>query len=355
MKHLKTVLGIGILLAVAGGIALISQLDLRNLQRALPVKQNWVDLAIYYGGEKSGFLADPEVQKIFDHYKVHVNAAKAGSIEQATELPLDGKDCLWPSNQMALDLARQKGRTILADSNVFSSAVTFYAWRPVTDALIKAGIAQRDHDIVTVDTAKFVNLVQANKHWKDDLGLNIYGNVKIFSTDPRRSNSGTNTLNGGNVVTTTDLPRVLPPLQNYFRAMGYMENNSGDVFETFLKQGMGARPIIVGYENQLVEFVLEHQEYRDVIREKIDILYPTPTAFVNHPLVSLTGNCKRLETALQDPELQQLAWQRHGFRTGLLGVTNNPEVLNVGGIPETITQITSLPDVNVMQQILNAL
>jgi hypothetical protein len=39
----------------------------------------------------------------------------------------------------------------------------------------------------------------------------------------------------------------------------------------------------------------------------------------------------------------------------LLGVTSNPEVLNVGGIPETITQITPLPDVNVMQQILNAL
>ena len=133
---------------------------------------------------------------------------------------------------------------------------------------IKLGIAQRDNNIVTVNTQKLVALVKDNKRWKEDLGLDIYGTVKIFSTDPRRSNSG-----------------------NMWAGL----------------------------------------------------------------LVALTNNCKRLEAALQDSQLQQLAWQRHGFRTGLLGVTNNPEVLQIGGIPETINQIIPMPDGRVMQQMMDAL
>lgn len=355
-------LGLSILLLVAGLVMTATQFDWGSLQRAVPIKQDWVNLSIYYGGEKSRFLADPEVQEILARYKIRLDAAKAGSIEQVTQLPITSKDCLWPSNQFAVDLARQSGKPVISDNTVFSSVVTFYAWRPVTDALIKLGIAQRDNNIVTVNTQKLVALVKDNKRWKEDLGLDIYGTVKIFSTDPRRSNSGNmwagllaDTLNGGNVVNQSDLPRVMPDVQHYFQSMGYMESNSGDVFETFLKQGMGAHPMIVGYENQLVEFVLEHQEYRGVIQDKIDILYPTPTVFVNHPLVALTNNCKRLEAALQDSQLQQLAWQRHGFRTGLLGVTNNPEVLQMGGIPETINQIIPMPDGRVMQQMMDAL
>lgn len=359
---MRKILGILILLAVAAGVVIATQVDWGSLQRAAPVKQDWVDVSIFYGGEKSRFLSSPQTQKTLEKYKVRLNAAKAGSIEQVNQLPADGKDCLWPSNQIAVELARQAGRSVQSDTNIFNSAIVFYAWRPVSEAFIKAGIAARNNGVLTVDTLKLVDMVKQQKRWKEDMGLDVYGAVKIFTTDPRRSNSGNmwagllaNTLNGGNVASATDLPTVLPAVQAYFRAMGYMEHSSGDIFENFLKQGMGARPIIVGYENQLVEFVIEHQEYRDVIRDKIDILYPTPTVFASHPLISLTGNCKRLETALQDQDLQALAWKEHGFRSGLLGVSNSPEVLNVGGIPETVNQVMPLPDAVVMKQIIDSL
>ncbi|MEZ5452921.1 MAG: substrate-binding domain-containing protein [Thiothrix sp.] len=359
---MKKILGILILLAVAAGVIIATQMDWGSLQRAAPVRQDWVDVSIFYGGEKSRFLANPQTQKTLEKYKVRLNAAKAGSIEMATQLPTEGKDCLWPSNQIAVELARQAGKPVLADTNIFNSPMVFYAWRPVTEAFIKAGAAKRENGVISVDTAKLVELVQQQKRWKEDLGLDVYGALKIFSTDPRNSNSGNmwagllaNTLNNGNVASAADLLKVLPAVQAYFRAMGYMEHSSGDIFENFLKQGMGARPIIVGYENQLVEFVIEHQEYRDVIRDKIDILYPTPTVFGSHPLISLTGNCKRLETALQDQGLQALAWKEHGFRSGLLGVSNSPDVLNVGGIPETVNQVMPLPEATVMKQIIDAL
>lgn len=359
---MKKILGIVILLVVAAGVVIATQFDWGSLQRVAPVKQEWVDVNIFYGGEKSRFLANPAVNDILKRYKVRLNAAKAGSIEMVNRLPYEGKACLWPSTQIAVELARQAGRPVLADSNIFNSPMVFYAWRPVTDAFIKAGIAQRNNGVISVDTLKLIEMVRQQRRWQADLGLDVYGTLKVFSTDPGRSNSGNmwagllaNTLNGGNVVSAVDLPKVLPELQAYFRAMGHMEYSSGDIFETFLKQGMGARPIIVGYENQLVEFVIEHAEARDLIRDKIDILYPSPTVFASHPLISLNDDCKRLETALHDKDLQTLAWKEHGFRSGLLGVDNSPEVLNVGGIPETVTQVIPMPDAAVMQQIIEGL
>lgn len=359
---MRKILGILILLAVAAGVVVATQVDWGSLQRAATVKQDWADVKIFYGGEKTAFLSDPGVRKMLDKYKVRLNAAKAGSIEMATQLPVDGVDCLWPSNQIAVELARQAGRPVLSDTNIFNSPLVFYAWRPVTEAFLKTGVAARHNGVLTVDTLKLAQLVQQQKRWKEDLGLDVYGALKIFSTDPRSSNSGNmwagllaNTLNGGNVVAAADLPKVLPEVQAYFRAMGYMEHSSGDIFENFLKQGMGARPIIVGYENQLVEFVIGHQEYRDVIRDKIDILYPVPTVFASHPLISLTPNCKRLEDALQDQGLQALAWKAHGFRSGLLGVSNSPDVLDVGGIPATVNQVMPLPEAAVMKRLIDAL
>ena len=359
---MKKILGIIILLVVAAVLVVATQFDWRQLQRAQQSKLDWVDLNIYYGGEKTRFINNPDTQAILERHKIRLNAVKAGSIEQVNQLPVADKDCLWPSNQFAVELARQSGRNVLTDTNIFNSAIVFYAWRPVTEAFIKAGVAERKQGIVTVDTQKLLQLVTQQKRWQEDLGLEVYGTVKVFSTDPRRSNPGNmwagllaNTFNNGQVVAADDRPTILPKVSDYFEAMGYMEHSSGDIFENFLKQGMGARPIIVGYENQLIEFVIEHDDYRDTIRDKVDILYPTPTIFASHPLISLTAQCDRLVTAFQDKKLQQLAWQEHGFRSGFLGVTNSPDVLNFGGIPATVTQVMPLPAAAVMQDVIESL
>lgn len=359
---MRKFLGLFILLAVAAAVLVATQVDWGNLQRAVPTKQPWADVHIFYGGEKSAFLANPQVQQTLQRYKVRLHASKVGSVEMVTQLDTSGKDCLWPSNQIAVELARQAGKPVQGDTNIFNSAMVFYAWKPVTEAFLRAGLAKREGGVVLVDTLKLAGLIQQQKRWKEDLGLDIYGSIKVFSTDPRRSNSGNmwagllaNTLNNGHVVAAADLPTVLPKVQAYFRAMGHMEYSSGDIFENFLKQGMGARPVIVGYENQLVEFVIANRQYRDLIRDKIDILYPVPTVFASHPLISLTPNCKRLEAALQDKALQELAWQQHGFRSGLLGVNNSPEVLEVSGIPETVNQVIPMPEAAVMQQVIGGL
>ena len=66
----------------------------------------------YIGGEKLGFLDDPEVKDILrDRYGLVLDARKAGSIEMVTDPAIitQKPSFLWPSTQLALDLARDTG------------------------------------------------------------------------------------------------------------------------------------------------------------------------------------------------------------------------------------------------------
>lgn len=358
----RSFLGLSILGVVALGAVAFSMLDTGSLTRNLESRQP-VDVSIFYGGEKAALLQNPKIQNIIEsRYKVALNATKAGSIEMATTLPTAGKDCIWPSNMVAVELARNSGKSVLSDETIFNSPLVLYAWADVADALIGAGVVTKRNDgFLTADVGKIGELVESEARWKEDLGLNIYGRFKVFSTDPTKSNSGNiwsgllaTILNGGSTPTKADLPTVLPRVSGYFDAMGHMEASSGDIFQNFLKQGMGARPIIAGYENQMVEFLAENAALADNIRDRIRVLYPEPTIFASHPLISLTSTCDRLSEALQDPEVQALAWSDHGFRTGLIGIENNPADIAVATLPDTIQQVVPMPSADVMEEIIRA-
>ncbi len=361
----KRWLGLGILGMVAVVTVVATQINWEGLRQEHIDTPDPVTVSLFYGGEKTAFLDNPAVIERFERrYGVTLDAHKAGSIEMVTSLDTAGKDCLWPSNQIAVELARQRpGQSVLSDQNIFNSPIVFYAWDQVAQALIDAGIAEdRGNAIYVVYVDQLIDMILAGKRWKEDLGVNVYGPVKVFSTDPRKSNSGNmwsgllaTVINGGRVVTADDLDRVLPEVRDYFQSMGHMEHSSGDIFENFLSQGMGARPIIVGYENQLAEFVLAHPDRADDIRDRIRVLYPEPTVFSSHPLISLTPACKRLEEALTDPEVQDIAWRQHGFRSGLIGVQNDPSVLEITGIPTSIDIVVPMPRAAEMRTIIGAL
>jgi len=318
----------------------------------------------FVGGEKAALLKNPEVIRILlETYGIELNAVKAGSIEMVTDMPTDGKDALWPSNQIAVELFRKAGKTVLAEENIFNSPIVLYAYDIVTDALIRENIVmKRSETYYIVDFPKLIQLILDGKSWKD-IGLDqLYGKIGIFSTDPTRSNSGNmfagllaNIMSGGAVATADTLPQFLPRLQSYFRLRGYMEHSSGDIFKNFITTGVGAKPMIVGYENQLVEFVLENEKYVDFLKQKIRTLYPEPTVWSSHPVIALTTNGKRLIEALKDEGIQKIAWEQHGFRSGLMGVENDPSVLKITGIPKEITAVVQMPSAMVMERIIDSL
>jgi len=311
------------------------------------------------GGEKLGYLADPEVIKILrDKYGLAVNGFKEGSIDMV-QGPTTGDDFLWPSSQVALELYKERGGAMKRSDTVFSSPIVFYSWTPVVDALIKVKVVrQLGASYYVADAPKLIRMIDSGTQWKE-IGLpDLYGRISIRSTDPAKSNSGMMfsgllaNIVTGDVVTDQTLPQCLPTVKTFFSRLGYMEGSSADLFDQFVTQGEGQNPMIVAYENQLTEYTLQHPDYRTQIQQQIRILYPQPTVWSDHPFIALTDNGARLLNALQsDPDLRRIAWEGHGFRTSL---QNDPKTLQVSGIPATIQNVVPMPRPQVMATIIKA-
>lgn len=309
------------------------------------------------GSEKIAFLQSEQMQKIFRNYGLQVNVRKAGSVEMIRET--SGQDFLWPASQVNVEYFTDSGGRVLATENIFNSPLVLYSWDIVTDALVKNGIVEHREGVnYIVNLPKLLALIIDHQNWKD-IGLDqLYGKMNIRTTDPTKSNSGNmfaalvaNTLNNGEVVTAETVDNVLPEVKKLYARLGHMEHSSAILFNMFLQQGVGAYPLIVGYENQLVEYSLEHREALDLLRKKVRILYPVPTIWATHPIIALTENGKKMIQALKSPEAQELAWEQHGFRSGLMGVENDPSVLDVVGLPRSIDAVMPAPSARVMSKI----
>jgi hypothetical protein len=251
---------------------------------------------------------------------------------------------------------------LVQSRNIFHSPIVLYSWEIVVEALVQNGMVEKRGDTYYISNlSRLIDMVETRKRWAD-VGLpQLYGTVKIIATDPARSNSGnsfagllSNLLNGGDTVAVAS-ETLAVRVAAIFSRMGFLEHSFGVLWDQFISQGMGAYPLIVGYENQLIEYSVDNPEVLDLLRQKVRILYPLPTVWSSHPFMALDDNGKRLIDALQDAELQQRAWDRHGFRSGLMGSQNDPHVHQVIGLPKSIDAVIPLPPVAVMAALLGEL
>lgn len=315
----------------------------------------------YLGGEKIGLLEDEEVQDVFrSRYHLHIDYARAGSLEMITA-DQTGMNYLFPSNQTALELYEQVKGAPYRSEIIFNTPIVLYTRARVAEALTAQGIAQRDGEITTVDMEKLVSCIEEGRSWAD-IGLpELYGDVYVGTTDPTKSNSGNmfagllaNTLCGG-VADKSSVEAVLPRLQAIFQKLGYMESSSSDLFDQFLKTGVGAKPLIAGYESQLLEFAVQEPETWAQIRDDIVLLYPTPTVWSSHVCIALDETGAAVIDALLDGDVQRLAWEKHGFRTGLYDAPGDIAAFGVPGVAQEITLVAPMPDAATMDRIIQSL
>ncbi len=327
------------------------------------------------GSEKDDFLSNPEVQRILaNRYGLEVDFDNMGSIDQAllTEAQLQGIDCLWPSNTSALEIFRAEHPNLdYDDSVIFNSPIVLYTWNDVLLGLENSNVVEQTSEgHYVVDAALLFDRLadedldadgDVRPTW-EDLGVDRFNSFQVITTDPTRSNSGNmfyglflNMLNEGNIVSENGLDEYYPVVEEYFISQGLLEGSSGDLFDKFIQQGSGAYPLMANYESLIIEVSVENEAQRDIIRDRVRIIYPQPTVYSAHPLIALTDNGERLMDALSDPEIQTIAWEQHGFRSGILGVDNDPSVLDIAGIPAEITQIINLPSAGAMIELVNRL
>lgn len=319
-------------------------------------------VALYAGGEKMELVEDPEFKRLLaEKFGLRLDVTKAGSIEMVRDLDHTGKDAIWPSNDVAVEMFRMHGGRVERVDIVFNSPLVIYTGWNIAGALIREGLVQKRGDTFYLDRMpELLRMIQDERTWAD-LGLDFYGNVVVRTSDPTRSNSGNmfaglvaNMLNGGRVADEAALVRLLPDLRAFFGRLGMMEHSSGDVFRKFIATGI-QNSMVVGYENQLVEYILAHPEHRQPILKSVCVIYPRPTVWSSHPVIALNEKGSRLIEALSDPEVQSLAWRQHGFRSGLMGVTQSAGEVGIDNVPDTIESVMPLPNARAMERLVNEL
>jgi hypothetical protein len=317
------------------------------------------------GSEKNSLLENEQVKAILkDKYGIVLDFSREGPIEMVSEKVKDDIDFLWPSSQVALEIFKNTQPEKLVKSElVFNSPIVIYSWDIVVNALVTQGLVKKEGQTYYItDMPKLINYILEGKKWSD-IGMNeLYGKINISTTDPTKSNSGNmyaglvaNIVYGDVVNNDSSLAKVLPTIKNLFAKQGFMQPSSGFLFEQFLQTGVGQYPMIAGYENQIIEFSLQHPDIWPKVKNKIVILYPTPTVWSEHPLIIVNKKANALLDALKDPEIQKIAWEQHGFRTGILGVQNDTKAIQVTGIPDNINKTVPMPKAAIMQKIITEL
>ena len=345
-------IGLGILAAVI--IAAAAYVFISNSQTVTEING-------YVGGEKIGLLEDEEVQDILrDRYRLVIDYAKAGSIDMVTD-DAEGRDFLFPSNQTALELYKQVHGDPVKSEIILNTPIVLYTRSAVAQALVDSGLAVVTNGVYTVDMEKLTETIEAGTTWEENRPSPALRQCFRGHHRPDQSNSGNmfagllaNTLCGG-VADESNLAEILPRLQNIFQKLGYMESSSSDLFDQFLKTGMGAKPLIAGYENQLLEFAVENPDTWEQIKGDIVIMYPTPTVWSSHVYIALDEAGTTGIDALLDEDIQRLAWEKHGFRTGVYDTPTDAARFGVSGIAEELTQVAPMPDANTMDRIIKAL
>ena len=384
MKNKKTLLGIIIFIILIIAIIVIKNLS-DNDDSILTSRLTTVYVAT--GGGKEDFLNDEDVKKILkSKYKLNVvfdtwsngktitkpliresiNLGNQSIVSRMNNgetftINSDGVskyDALFTSDQRFYDYyklfpnkeAGESDRyTVLDGGLTLNTPIVIYSWKKVVDALINEKIVTEEDGVYYItDMNKLINYILEGKKWSD-IGLNgLYGTINIASTDPVSSSPGATyyglllSILSEAQVTVDNINNNLPKLKDFYVKSGYMNNTPADLFERYLKTGMGGEPMIVDYEKSMIDFANSSKDAFNQVKDEIRVLYPTPTIWNSHCFAVFTEKGAKLYEALNDKQISQIAWSRYGFRTGVTG--GSYDVSSIGiGVPSTITStVTSL-------------
>ena len=339
------------------------------------------------GGGKENFISDEDVNKIIlEKYNINPvydtwsngktvlwpliresvgmgNATLADELSKnhfaysVTSQGVSKYDVLFTSDQRFYDYFKIAADTSKGESPresvkngglTLNTPIVIYSWDTVVDALIKEKIVtEKEGTYYITDMVKLMKYILEGKKWSD-IGLDmLYGSINIDSTDPVTSSPGAtyyglllSIMCNGN-VTDENFEKNLANLKEFYIKSGYMNNTPADLFELYLKTGVGGKPMIVDYEKSAIDFANSNPDGWNQVKDKIRVLYPTPTIWNSHCIATFNEKGNQYYNALNDKEISQIAWSKYGFRTGVTGGNYDVSAVNIPGVPQTITSTVS--------------
>ncbi len=328
------------------------------------------------GGGKEDFLADEQVVRLLQQkYGLDV-VYDSWSNGKMIVNPLKRKDgsdydLMFCSDQRFYDYYKlwpdtSKGEAerynVLDGGLILNTPIVIYSWAPVVDALEKENIVTETDGVYYItDMDKLLTYILESKKWSD-IGVNmLYGSINIDSTDPVTSSPGATyyglllSIMCGGTVTDTNIEENLPKLKEFYEKSGYMNNTPADLFERYLKTGVGGEPMIVDYEKSIIEFANSNPDGWEQVKDDIRILYPTPTIWNSHCIATFSEAGNEYMKAFDDKEIGQIAWSKYGFRTGITGGNYDVSSLGITGVPQTITSTVTSLKMSYYEKLINYL
>lgn len=323
--------------------------------------KNLKQVFVATGGGKEDFIADKEVVEILQNeYNLDVvyDSWSNGKMIVNDLVRENGAsyDLMFCSDQRFYDYYKlspdkSKGEAdryrVLDGSLTLNTPIVIYSWATVVDALINEKIVtEKDGVYYITDMDKLLQYILEGKKWSE-IGLDmLYGSINIDSTDPVTSSPGATyyglllSIMSGGTVTDENIEANLPKLKEFYEKSGYMNNTPADLFDKYLKTGMGAEPMIVDYEKSIIDFANSNPDAYNDIKDEIRILYPTPTIWNSHCIATFTEEGNEYFEAFENKKIQEIAWSKYGFRTGITGGSYDVSKLGLG-IPKSITSTVS--------------
>jgi hypothetical protein len=262
------------------------------------------------GSEKEEFFKDPQVVEALRQGGLEVQVEEAGSRQIATSYDLSEYDFAFPAGVPAAEKMRREQEGSQS-YDVFFTPMVVASWAPIAQLLEANGLAQDQGGYYTLDMARLLEVIEEGKRWSELEGSTAYPvnkSVLVTSTDVRKSNSAAMYLalasfvaNDNNIVQSeAEVNRVMPLMASLFLKQGYAEYSSAVPFENYLIMGMGKTPMVMIYEAQFVAAAADGSTTPEMV-----LMYPEPTIFSKHILVSFSEGGERLGKLLRnDPELQ---------------------------------------------------
>ena len=340
------------------------------------MESNLKTVYVATGGGKENFLADEEVNKIMKKkYGLNViyDSWSNGKLIKNPLVREDGTkyDVMFCSDQRFYDYYKlapdtTKGEsaryTVQKGGLTLNTPIVIYSWDTVVDALIEQKIVtEKDGVYYITDMPKLISYILEGKKWKD-IGVDmLYGSINIDSTDPVTSSPGATyyglllSIMCDGEITDEAVAENLPKLKEFYTKSGYMNNTPADLFELYLKTGVGGKPMIVDYEKSVIDFANSNPDGWKQVKDKMRILYPTPTIWNSHCIASFDEAGDEYYEAYEDKEIQQIAWSKYGFRTCVTGGNYDVTQVNVKGIPQSIISTVSSLKMNVYEQLISYL
>ena len=374
MKGRKEVwIGLGILVIL---VLIIIGIKFFSTNGESIIESNLKTVYVATGGGKENFLADEEVNKIMKKkYGLNViyDSWSNGKLIKNPLVREDGTkyDVMFCSDQRFYDYYKlapdtTKGEsaryTVQKGGLTLNTPIVIYSWDTVVDALIEQKIVtEKDGVYYITDMPKLISYILEGKKWKD-IGVDmLYGSINIDSTDPVTSSPGATyyglllSIMCDGEITDEAVAENLPKLKEFYTKSGYMNNTPADLFELYLKTGVGGKPMIVDYEKSVIDFANSNPDGWEQVKDKMRILYPTPTIWNSHCIASFDEAGDEYYEAYEDKEIQQIAWSKYGFRTGVTGGNYDVTQVNVNGIPQSIISTVSSLKMNVYDQLISYL